>query len=301
MTRDLFRRYVWLVETVKKGKKLTFDEISKLWDESKFNTDRSKLALRTFHNHREAIELLFGIRILCDRSDHQYYIPEDTTQLTNLKLWMLQSLAFDHLAKIEAYDVKNRMIFDDVPGHLFGIFNILEAMKGNNLLSFNYPYPDSTGMHYITVAPYCLRYKDNTWFLLGKNVEDDKLDAFRLPLISGYKVLDEKFQFPEDFKPEQYFRQFIGNSINNDSTTEKIEIKAWGNARFKLRSLPLHISQKETEQNPKFSIFTLEAVPTQDLVENLLVMQCEAEVLQPEALRNDIRERLQKAIELYKK
>lgn len=300
MTRDLFRRYVWLVETVKKGKKLTFDEISRRWDESRFNTNRSKLALRTFHNHREAIEQLFGIKILCDRSDHHYYIPEDTTQSTNLKLWMLQSLAFDHLPKTEGCEVENRMVFDEVPGHMFGLISMIEAMKGNNLLCFDYAYPDSKGSHSLVVAPYCIRFKDNTWFLLGKNVNDDKLEAFRLPLISNIRVIEETFRFPADFSPEKYFRQFIGESVADGAPTETIEIKAVGNARHKLRALPLHESQKEVESNPRYSIFTLEAVPTVDLIENLLIMQCEAEVLQPESLRNNIKDRLHKMIEIYR-
>lgn len=301
MTRDLFRRYVWLVETVKKGKKLTFDEISRLWDESKFNINRSKLALRTFHNHREAIDQLFGIKVLCDRSDHHYYISEDSTQSTNLKLWMLQSLAFDHLPQTEGREVVDRMVFDEIPGHMFGLISMIEAMKKNLLVRFNYAYPDSKGSNSLVVAPYCIRFKDNTWFLLGKNVDNDKLEAFSLPLISRLKVLDMTFKMPDNFSPSEFFRQFIGSSIDSDDKVETIEIKVTGNARNRLRVIPLHVTQKEQELDDKNSIFTFEAVPTTDLVENLLVMQCEAEVLRPDSLRENIKNRLHEMIEIYSK
>lgn len=301
MTRDLFRRYVWLVETVNHGEKLTFEEISRLWDESSFNNNHSKLALRTFHNHREAIELLFGIRILCDRRDHHYYIPEDTTQSTNLKLWMLQSLAFNHLAKLEAYGVEDRMLLDEIPEHMFGLISVIEAMKGNRLLTFDYAYPDAGGSHRLTVAPYSVRFKDNAWFLLGKNVEDDTLNAYRLALISNFKVTDEKFKFPDDFSPKDYFKKFVGNEIGDDLKSETIVIKARGNARRKLRALPLHDTQKETQSDEEYSIFTIEAVPTTDLFENLLLMQCEAEVLEPVSLRDEIKKRLQSIMEMYNK
>lgn len=300
MTRDLFRRYVWLVETVKKGKKITFDKISKLWDESKFNTNRSKLALRTFHNHREAIEQLFDIKIVCDRSDHHYYIPEDSTQSTNLKLWMLQSLAFDHLPLKEGREVEDRVVLDEVPGYMYGLMTMVVAMKENRLLSFSYTYPDSRGVHSIAVAPYCIRFKDNSWFLLGKNLGTGQLEAYRLPLVADLKVIDEKFEFPADFEPKEYFRQFIGTAVEADATAETIEIKATGNARHKLRALPLHVSQIEQESTPLYSVFTIEAVPTADLIENLLTMQCEAEVVKPESLRDNIRERLHKMIEKYR-
>ena len=80
MKRDLFRRYVWLVDVIRHAKSITYEEISELWKESPLNTDQSPLALRTFHNHRDAIAQLFGIRIHCNRSDHEYYIQQDGIQ-----------------------------------------------------------------------------------------------------------------------------------------------------------------------------------------------------------------------------
>ena len=62
MTRDLFRRYIWLVETVYSSGRITFEEIANKWKRSSLNNGTS-LVLRTFHNHRAAIEELFGILI----------------------------------------------------------------------------------------------------------------------------------------------------------------------------------------------------------------------------------------------
>lgn len=299
MTRDLFRRYVWLVETVKKGKKLTFDEISRMWDRSAFNVDRSPLALRTFHNHREAIELLFGIRILCDRRDHQYYIPEETAQPTNLKLWMLQTLAFRHLAEIEADDVKDRFLLDEVPEHMFGLITMIEAMKRNRLLRFNYAYEDAYGSHKRLVAPYCIRFYNHEWYLIGKEMDNETIEAYNLPLISDFKMTETKFKMPEDFNPSDYFRKFIGNEINDKGEMETIEIKARGRALDRLKALPLHGSQEIVTEDEDEAVFRIEAVPTTDLIDQLLTMQTEAEVLQPASLREEMKNRLQRMLENY--
>lgn len=63
MTSNLFKRYVWLIDVVNQAGKLTYEEISSLWERSPLNEDRSPLALRTFHNHRYVVDKLFGITI----------------------------------------------------------------------------------------------------------------------------------------------------------------------------------------------------------------------------------------------
>ncbi|MDR0863793.1 MAG: hypothetical protein LBO74_02525 [Candidatus Symbiothrix sp.] len=65
MAKSILNRYIWLADTVYRAGKITFEEINRKW----LNTDWSEgkdLPLRTFHNHRKAIEDLFDINIECD-------------------------------------------------------------------------------------------------------------------------------------------------------------------------------------------------------------------------------------------
>ena len=66
MARDLFRRYIWLVDTINRAKRITFGEINQKWKNSTIS-EGNDLPLRTFHNHREAIEETFNILIVCDK------------------------------------------------------------------------------------------------------------------------------------------------------------------------------------------------------------------------------------------
>ena len=122
MKRDLFRRYVWLVDVVRHAKKITYEEISELWKKSPLNTDHSPLALRTFHNHREAIAQLFGIQILCNRSDHEYYIPQDDEHgsETKLRVWMLQTLSLSNLSS-QSDVMDDRVLLDITPEERHGL------------------------------------------------------------------------------------------------------------------------------------------------------------------------------------
>ena len=54
MAANLFGRYVWLIDTLRRYKRLTFQEISELWQESGLGYGE-ELPLKTFHNHKKAI------------------------------------------------------------------------------------------------------------------------------------------------------------------------------------------------------------------------------------------------------
>ena len=54
MAKNLLNKYVWLVETIYKAKKITFEEINEKWmDEEQGYDEKTKtikpLSLRTFH------------------------------------------------------------------------------------------------------------------------------------------------------------------------------------------------------------------------------------------------------------
>ena len=71
MISRTFNRYIWLLNTLILHKRLTFEEISNRWDNSRLS-DGKPLALRTFHTHRDAIFDLFEIEIKCDTSTYGY-------------------------------------------------------------------------------------------------------------------------------------------------------------------------------------------------------------------------------------
>ena len=83
MASNTAKRYVWLINTLMQRKSLTFKEICCLWDKSSLN-DGKALALRTFHQHREAIAELFGIEIVCDTNTYKYSIAQPEVLKTTL-------------------------------------------------------------------------------------------------------------------------------------------------------------------------------------------------------------------------
>ena len=56
MSASKFGRYVWLIDTLRRYKHLSYNEINELWQKSGLSYgEGDNLPLRTFHNHRKAI------------------------------------------------------------------------------------------------------------------------------------------------------------------------------------------------------------------------------------------------------
>ena len=53
MAKDLFNRYIWLVDTIYRAGKITFEEINERWKRNAMSRGED-LPVRTFHNHRAA-------------------------------------------------------------------------------------------------------------------------------------------------------------------------------------------------------------------------------------------------------
>ena len=65
MTKDLIRRYIWLVDTINQAgnEGITYAAISEKWEKNTLLSQGEKYAWRTFMNHKDDILELFGINI----------------------------------------------------------------------------------------------------------------------------------------------------------------------------------------------------------------------------------------------
>lgn len=293
MKRDLFRRYVWLIDTVRHARKIQFEEITERWMESPLNADRSQLALRTFHNHRHAIESLFGIRIICDRADrNRYYIADWPDQnATKLKMWMLQKLSFSDLDE-DTEPVKHRVILDLPPEEKYGLPNIIDAIQRNRVVRLTCSIPTSDNKTSLLLAPYCIRFWRSQWFVFGKDIQTDMLHAFDLERVVDISVTDSSFEYPRDFNPEVFFRDFFGMDVDAGKMPELVRLRISGRTRDMARTLPLHESQKEVMVNTDFSVFEYFLVPSEEFQNTILSHGTDTEVLAPESLRKSVAEKV---------
>ena len=108
MRRNLLNLYVWLVDTIRRHRRITLSELNRLWMASEFSQGQP-LSRRSFANYRIGAEELFKISILCDLRTFEYYIDDSGREdLTEVASWLLDS-AYTHDLLINSRDLADRI------------------------------------------------------------------------------------------------------------------------------------------------------------------------------------------------
>lgn len=170
------------------------------------------------------------------------------------------------------------------------------------------------------VHPYQLRQSGNRWYLVGYEerlakrfplvmLPIDRVDEVeRVQGIQTVQGKEDEFkrvegvrfrEKPADLDIDDYFYDIVGVSLNPESMAEKIVLKVgYPDAEY-LASKPLHGSQRvvNENENQNFKVFELRLIPNEEFMQQLLCYAHNAEVFEPDTLRDKLLERAQKIIE----
>lgn len=301
-TSKIINRYVWLLNTLLQYNRLTFEEISLLWDDSDLSDDK-ELALRTFHDHRKAIKELFGVEIKCDPSNHKYYLSSRDFVRKNLTVkGAVNAFTVANMVHAKHY-LPNRILFEETPRGTEYIQPIVDAMRQNKVLSIDYsPYGKNRHRRDFHFHPYAMKVYHQRWYLVGMHVEESAIRNISLDRILELEVLDETFVYSEDFDAKKYYQNTVGIFVNEELPPQKVRIRVFGSSVDYLRTLPLHKSQAEVlTKYGEYSEFEYNVSLTPELSSHLLAMGDNVEILEPTELRNEIETRLKTALERYNK
>lgn len=298
MARDLFSRYVWLVDTIRRHGTITRRQLDEKWIRSPFCTDGRGLSRRTFYNYRNAIAELFQVDIVCDPATYEYHIDQASPNNESITNWLLNSATMsDVLAG--SRDIANRIFVDEVPSARVHLAAIIDAIKANNPVRFSYhPYTRSTPTNGILLEPYFLKIFRQRWYVTGRNVKDKKVKTYALDRITSLAIdASLTFQMPEDFIPEEYFAHSFG-IVFDEGEPKDVVLRADPRQAKYLRALPLHHTQQESVHDA-FSLFSYRLRLTPDFVQELLSMGPSITVEQPPELRAIITASLRASLDNY--
>lgn len=294
MAKDLFNRYIWLVDTIYRTGKITQEEINAKWVRNSMS-DGNPIPKKTFHNHRKAIEEMFDINIECDKSTYEYYIDNaEDMERGGVRRWLLNTFAVNNLIN-ESHKIKQRIQFEDIPSGQQYLTPIIEAMRDGVKMEITYQSYWSDAATF-EIEPYFVKIFKQRWYVIGKS---DMLRIYALDRLHDLKPTATKFRMPADFDPEAYFADCYGIIHDTDETTQLVKLKVNSGQANYLRALPLHHSQKEEERNEKYSVFGMYLKPSFDFRQEILSLGEEVEVLSPQSFRAEICEMHRKAAELY--
>ena len=310
MAANLFGRYVWLMDILRRYKRLTFQEINELWQESGLGYGE-ELPLKTFHNHKKAIKDIFDVYIECDRKDgYRYYIDEpERIEGNNLRSWLISSYAT--LNQIQADNkLEDRIIFEEIPSGQTWLTCIADAMRRNHVLSithqgFGKPEPST-----FDIEPYFLKVVKRRWYVVARspyyserNKEQgvkpsDVYLVYALDRISDIQDTGRTFKMKKNFDVHSYFEGCCGIITSNESF-QKIVLRAYNGFADYLRTLPLHKSQREIGSDDESTLFEYHLKPTFDFYQLVLAQGDQVEVLEPEPMREEMRNFAQNMLDYY--
>lgn len=298
-TALLLSRYIWLIDTIYSAGHISREEINRRWCRSLLSDGETAISERTFHRYREAIAELFQIDISFSKT-RGYYIENTTDfQRNDLRKWLISTFAVNNLINEGVY-LRKHIGFESMPSDQQYLTTILEAIRERvRLLVTHQGYAKQEATSF-SIAPYCLKVFKQRWYVLAASeYPDGRLLIYSLDRFSKVERTDEKYEIPEDFDVEEYFRSYYGVSANGaKAEVVRLRVDAWQANYF--RSLPLHHSQEEVEKTDEYSIFEYYLVPTFELTREILSNGPSVEVLHPQSLREEIMDKVKKMGERYK-
>lgn len=297
MARTPVERYVWLIDVLRQRGRLTRAEINRLWRLSPYNDEGRPLSRKTLYNYKKAIGNLFDVVIECDTATFEYYIEEDEKSGSRFTDWLLNSTAVNE-ALSESRDISDRVLLEDVPSARQHLPLVLKALKASTRLKFDYHnYTRSRPTPGVVLEPYLTRIFRQRWYVLGRNLADNRLKTYALDRMSNVTDTGIGFNVPEDFDTETYFRYSYGIVVNRSEPRDIVLRTDHHYAKY-IAALPLHHTQEQSLHD-NYCLFTYRMQITDDLVQELLSHGSRIVVEQPRELRVRMREELRKSLDAY--
>jgi predicted DNA-binding transcriptional regulator YafY len=203
-----------------------------------------------------------------------------------MRKWLIHTFSVNNILH-ESQDLKNRILFENVPSGQQHLTTIVDAMRDGVALSMTYQSFGKSEPSTFEVEPYCVKLFEQRWYMLGMS---DKLRIYALDRIKALEPTERKFKLPKSFDAEKLFADHYGIIISDeDFEVEPVALKVNSWQSKYLRTLPLHHSQVEVERNEEYSIFEYRLCPSFDFRQKLLSMGATVEVLAPTKLIAKVR------------
>lgn len=298
----LIRRYVWLVNTIRKAGRIPLKDINRKWEEETalHMKDEESIPARTFHHHRRAIADLFGIEIECDRFDgNTYHIanPEILAQ-HSFTSWVFNALSIDNQL-VSNQEVARKIQFEEAPGGAEFLPVIISSLSDKAELSLTYRGFGKWEEKETRVRPYGLKQSGKRWYLLASSPDSNAISAYALDRIEDCKVTDIHFSPDASINLNSYFDEVVGINLDDEYDCEVVTFRVYGRQRAYVESLPLHKTQKCIRREKEYSDYTITVRPEYEFVHEILKQGFSAEVLSPAWLRDEIRWQAEEILKRY--
>ncbi len=307
------------------------EDLRRACEEAIFGSDSgSDICDSTIEKDLRAMRVEFDAPIKYSRIDHGYYysdedysidkIPLSEDDIEAIKFASNTLMQFRDVGLFKQFGFAIDKIFDrvhisnnpmDLSVENFVQFEMVQETVGNEMLplflkaikekvvvNFLYTNYSSEKTKKRTVLPLLLKEYRNRWYLICYSLSKKKVVTFGLDRVNELELTDKFHYAPVDFKPENYFKNSIGITANEEDPV-KIVFKIDKIGSKYITSQPLHGSQKCVKEGTSRNTFELKVIVSEELKRTFLSYGSQIEILKPKSLRSEIRNAILEMNEIY--
>lgn len=297
--REYILRYLTIIKKLRNKRLSTFDEIrDHLYDQEEITGYKLDISQRTFQRDLNDIRTLFNIDIKFDRIKGVYYISED--EESDLNNRMLE--AFDLFNTINMADnlVQHVQFEKRRPQGTEHFYGLLHAIKNHLVIHFTHQKFWEDEPTNRTAEPYSLKESVNRWYLIAKDLKDNRVKTFGLDRIQDIEITKKGFELPTDLNLKEMFRYSFG-VISSEGQPEEIILSFDPEQGKYIKTYPLHETQQTVTDNVEEFRIRLKLHITHDLIMNLMSYGDTLRIISPKSLIDTICKNSKSVLDVYKK
>jgi len=150
-----------------------------------------------------------------------------------------------------------------------------------------------------TIHPYALVTQMGTLYVLGYSCKRNEIRIWKLNRIVEAERLKTTFKKPKESDIDAWRRRGFGVFVFDDKPVQKVRVKVDGVMARYVQEHRWHETQEFKQQEDGSVIVQFEVVPTRELTNWILNLGCNAEVLKPKSLRQEVAAEIDKMHQRY--
>lgn len=296
------KRYLLIINFLVENKKPTLKQILKYIHSYDLHCSH-----RTLQRDLSELRNEFGIEIVVDNTNDSYSINFDESENLDdvLRLFEISNSAQIMIKTINEGKNTLKYISPDSSEHLSGIElmePLLTALKSNQVIAFNHLNFQTEETKCITLRPYLLKEYQNRWFLFGEHVKYCDFRIYGIERISDLVLTGEYFEPNTGFDPKKNFENIIGittRPFEKDQPVQDFILSMSEEQGRYFKSLPWHPNHTVLVDGSNEFRVKLHLLPNYEFIQQLYRYCDKITVLEPQWLRDHLREKFRISSEKY--
>ena len=296
--RESLLRYSAIINKLKRSPATLKEIVSYLENESEIQAYNLRTSQRTFQRDLEDIRSLYGIDIQYDFSRKKYHIETSGNEILSGR--MLEAFDTYNILRVSV-GLNNFLDFEErKSGGLEYFHGLLHAIRNRfqlNLMyrSFGQDEPNLRKLH-----PYLLKEFKNRWYLIAKDLKNEKIKTYALDRITETEITKKKYSCPAGYDPKEQFKNSFGiiSSVAG-SVPKRVVLSFTRDQGRYVETLPLHHSQRILSESSTELCVELTVYIAVDFVKELLSFGPDVKVIEPKSLAEEIKKMHKRAFEQY--